>query len=245
MIYIRMAPVVLMKAAHDMEAYDTFMDTEGDMWTTGVMARYNSTEKHVRKIRERRNKLRSKKGKTEAEKARMDAYTKRMNERMARFNLYYFDKIVMEDLYRLLDSAYMTLTGQVSDDMVREMPIVRKFYGLAKEDPQTGQRYYDLSTRMELLTKQRDLMKAAHDMEAYDTFMDTEGDMWTTGVMARYNSTEKHVRKIRERRNKLRSKKGKTEAEKARMDAYTKRMNERMARFNLYYFDKIVMEDFQ
>lgn len=148
---------------------------------------------------------------------------------------------------RTFDMAGMMLAPDpdtTADKIVRETPIVRRLYGMADEQMDSRDRYYELRERLaRVANTEKDLLEAG-DGDAIRLFRAMEGDLYTSGIMARFEGSERRVRSLVRQRNKIQKQADKTDAQKRRVQQLEEQITKEMVRFNTVYFNKIVMEDF-
>ena len=150
-------------------------------------------------------------------------------------------------LTRVLDTTVAVVSGAALDEpeqTVADAPLLRRVYGLGEFEQADRDRYYQLRGDLAAANNTLKSLRKDRDREGIKLFMATEGDLFTSGLMNRFESTEKRVRKLRTALNKIVRKKGKTDADQRRIDRLNKLITEAMIRFNRDYYDEITKESF-
>ena len=145
---------------------------------------------------------------------------------------------------RLADAAGIMMAGDVPD--VKDLPMIRKAYGLGESKPDDRRRYYELRTRMaSIIDHQKTLRENyAVDPAAYNMFMELEGHHWQTGTAQQFTKAEKRVRMYSRERNRLSKQRNKTPQQLDRIEYLNGLSSQSMLDFNTYYFDRIAMEGY-
>ena len=143
--------------------------------------------------------------------------------------------------FRTADAVGLLAQGNPGE-AARNLPLVRRFYGLGEGRYDDRDRYTKLRTELIQTDTERDGLRKNYskDPDTYNAFMKTDGDLWSSGVMGKLKGTEKRIRTLSRLRSQLRRRSEKTKAQTDRIEALDDRITSMMVDFNKYYFDELV-----